>query len=162
MATVAILTILVIIGVPTFTSVIVRNRVATHTNDFLTALNHARSEALTRGRRAVLCKSSNGTSCAAADSGDWEQGWITFVDLDNTNTFTTGDTLIRVHGPLDANETLIGNTNVKTYIAYSPSGYLQSLNGTLSLCVNGSSLKNAIVISSVGRARTDEGVASCP
>jgi len=159
MVTLSILTILLVMGVPMFSGIIARNRAASYTNDFLGSLNLARSEAVTRGQRVVLCKSSDGASCAT--SGNWEQGWITFIDVDNTNTLTVGDTVVRVHGALDST-TLSGNANVDTYISYSPSGYLQSLNGTLSLCNSGNNAKNAIVISSVGRARTDEGQATCP
>jgi len=159
MVTVAILGIVMVIGVPSFRGIVDRNRIAAHTNDFLSALYLARSEAIMRGRRVVLCKSNNGTACAT--SGNWEQGWIVFVDADGTNTVTTGDTVLRVHGQLESGDTLVGNTNVNTYISYAPSGYLLSLVGTLSVC-SSSSAKNAIIINRVGRAQTDEHSATCP
>ena len=92
MVTVAVAALLLAIGVPTFQSMVRNNRIAAHTNDFMSSLNLARSEANKRGRRVVLCKSDktdNIAACTAANNccttstGNWEQGWIVFVDADN-------------------------------------------------------------------------------
>ena len=89
--TVAIVAILLAIGVPSFQEMMRNNRVAAHTNDRLSSLNLARSEAIKRGVRVSLCKSSDGLSCAT--TGDWTQGWIVFVDTDNDATVDAGENI---------------------------------------------------------------------
>jgi type IV fimbrial biogenesis protein FimT len=149
--------VLLTLGVPMFQDMIRNNRIAAHTNDFISSLNLARSEANKRGRRVVLCKSDNTAACAA--TGDWEQGWIVFVDDDNDASVDAGETVLRVHGPLDGGDTLQGNTNVNTYISYSPDGFTRLTGGafqagtlTFGLCSSHNE-KTSIVISDTGRAR---------
>ncbi|MBN2886034.1 MAG: GspH/FimT family pseudopilin, partial [Chromatiaceae bacterium] len=59
MVTLAIVTIVTTIAVPSFQSVIRNNRAATLSNDLLSALNLARSESVTRGKRVTVCKSND-------------------------------------------------------------------------------------------------------
>lgn len=159
--TLAVAAIVLTIGVPAFQSTIRSTRIVTHTNDFISSINLARSEGIKRGRRVVLCKSSNGTSCTT--SGNWEQGWIVFVDVNNNAAVDTasGDVVIRVHGLLDGNDTLQGNTPVSNYISYSSDGFTRLTNGafqsgtlTFGLCNDGH--KNTIIISNTGRARVEK------
>jgi type IV fimbrial biogenesis protein FimT len=64
--------------VPGLRDVILNNRQVAAVNELVTAMQMARSEAITRniGRPAAIsiCGSSNGTSC----TGDWSEGWIVF------------------------------------------------------------------------------------
>jgi type IV fimbrial biogenesis protein FimT len=169
MTTVSILMILLIIGVPTFSGIIARNRAASHTNEFLSSLYLARSEAITRGQRVVLCKSSDGASCTA--SGTWGQGWIAFVDVNNDATVTTTDPneiVLLVHGPLDGGDSLAtssSSTPMHAYISYTPDGRTRYTSGafqadTLSFSLCAGTQKTNIVISPTGRARVEKVV--CP
>jgi type IV fimbrial biogenesis protein FimT len=54
MVTIAVLAILATIGVPSFQGLIQSNRVTTQTNELVTALNFARTEAIKRGRSVQL------------------------------------------------------------------------------------------------------------
>ncbi|MEE4379215.1 MAG: GspH/FimT family pseudopilin, partial [Candidatus Competibacteraceae bacterium] len=74
MVTMAIAAIVLTVAVPSFQGIILNNRIASHTNDFASSLNLARSEAVKRARRTVLCKSSDGATCDTSSAG-WEQGW---------------------------------------------------------------------------------------
>jgi type IV fimbrial biogenesis protein FimT len=71
---VAIAAILTGIAIPAFNVFIGNTRTSTIANEFVSALNLARSEALKRGQDVYVCRSSDGTSCAA--SGAWGQGWL--------------------------------------------------------------------------------------
>jgi len=82
---VAIGAILLAVGVPSFTYMIDRNRVAGEVNEMLADLALTRSEALARRSRVILCRSSDGSTCSAA-SADWNTGWIVFVDDTTTGT----------------------------------------------------------------------------
>jgi type IV fimbrial biogenesis protein FimT len=70
--TIAVAAIILSVGVPGFMSFIDNNRAVTHTNDLVTALNLARSEATRRGSTVLVCSSSDGVAC----SGGWSDGWV--------------------------------------------------------------------------------------
>ncbi len=55
MVTLAVLAI----AVPSYTSLITTNRIASGVNELAASLNHARSEAAKRGLRVTVCKSAN-------------------------------------------------------------------------------------------------------
>lgn len=69
MITVTILAILLGIGVPSFLEFIRNSRVSTQTNEFASALNLARSEALKRGQPVTIL---------AAGGADMANGWCVF------------------------------------------------------------------------------------
>ncbi len=130
--TLAIAAIVVGVAAPSFSSMIQDNRLSSQSRDIISALNLARSEAIKRGTRVALCKSANSSDCTT--DGNWAQGWIVFVDGDEDRARNDDDeTILRVHGSLAGNNSLIGNRNVEDYIAYAPDG--RSVQpGTLSLC----------------------------
>jgi type IV fimbrial biogenesis protein FimT len=76
MITVAIAAIVLAIAIPSFTSQIANNRSAALGEDFATAVNFVRSEAVKRRGRVSLCASADGATCAGA----WTDGFIVFVD----------------------------------------------------------------------------------
>lgn len=83
MVVISIIAILAAIALPNFSVSLRNNRVGTQTNDLLSALNYARSEAVTRSRRVSICAAdtttgSTPTGCAAATA--WSSGWMVFVD----------------------------------------------------------------------------------
>lgn len=131
--TLAIAAIVIGIAAPGFSSMIQDNRLSSQSLDFVSALNLARSEAIKRRARVVLCKSADGQDCA--DAGNWEQGWIVFVDDNGNNQRDDDDdeTILRVHGPLGGGNTLVGNNSVSNALAYLPDGRSTAW-GTLSLC----------------------------
>ncbi len=160
MITLAIAAIVMTIGVPAFQDMIRNNRAIAQTNDFISALNFARSESIKRGQRVVLCKSSGGAACTT--DGNWDQGWMIFVDNSGNAAVDTGEEILRVHEALTGGNTLVGNTNVANYISYSSDGTtrlasnaFQSGTLTFGLC-NSSQQKNTIVISDTGRARIEK------
>lgn len=76
MVTITVLAIVVGIAIPSFYTQIQNNRSMALGEEFTSALNYARSEAVKRGKRVSLCASADGSKC----SGSWPQGWIAFVD----------------------------------------------------------------------------------
>lgn len=148
------------VAVPTLSTLMQNSRMTTNVNDFVTSLNIARSEAAKRGTKVTLCKSKNGNNCA--NSGDWEQGWILFVDTNDDAVADVGETLLQVHQALTGNVTLIGNGNVADYISYAATGFTRLKNGggfqagTLILCDDrgfGDQAK-AVVLNNTGRPAT--------
>lgn len=164
MITMAVVAIVLTVGVPGFQDMIRENRLRTQAHTFLTALSLTRSEAIKRGVRVTLCKSSDGQNCIDNDKG-YEQGWIVFADPSNppgatVPTVDPGDIVIRVYGTLSGGLVLTGNSTVKSYVSYAANGRSQLLSGgfqagTLTLCAPPKA--RLIVINSIGRARVAEG-----
>ncbi len=102
MIALAVAAILLSIAVPSFTASIQNNRMVTQINDLHTSLSYARSEAVKRNNNVTVCKSSNGTSC----TGNWDNGWIVFVDNNFNGTVDAGDVILRVHGSIAGDITL--------------------------------------------------------
>lgn len=133
----------------------------------LAELNLARSEAIKRNARVVLCKSADGESCAAG--GGWEQGWIVFHDANNNALRETGETLIRRGEGVPGALRIAGNETVARYVSFSPfggtrltSGAFQA--GTITLCRQSVDAAEGrqLIINAVGRPRIRKvALASC-
>ena len=78
--TIVVATILLAAGVPAFQSFIKNNRVTAQTNDLISSIQLARSEALKRGTNMVVCASDDQATCTG--KATWADGWIVFSDLD--------------------------------------------------------------------------------
>ena len=91
MMAIAVLGILVAIAVPSFRSITASSRTVAATNDLVSALNLARSEALTRSVNAVVCTSSDQATCSG--STDWADGWIVFSDRNRNGAVNNGELL---------------------------------------------------------------------
>lgn len=127
--TVAVGGVLVAIAVPGFQSLMTNNRVNQYSNEFLTALNLTRSEAVKRGNRVTLCRSFNGTSCTTT-AGGWESGWVIFEDENNDGLFDSND-VIQQHSGLDSLLTLNGDANTADYISFSKNGTARKLDNSM-------------------------------
>ena len=170
LVTLTIAAILLAVGVPSFRTVIQNNRLITGTNDLVSVLNFARSEAVTRGIRVTVCKSSDQATCDTSSNG-WEQGWIVFTDENNNAAYnptaTPAETLLRVHEGMESLLTAAGDTSVADYISYITSGQSKKTDnglqmGTIIICDDrNGDFGRSLVISSTGRIRTSTGV-TCP
>lgn len=161
--TLAIAAIITTMAVPSFQAMIRKNRMATQTNEFISALHLARSEAVKQGQRITICKSTNSTAsspaCDTSNSIGWDRGWIVFVDGDEDAALDTTEVILHIHGSLGGGNHLTGNTNVADYISYAPNGMTELITGalqmgTITLCHPPKARQ--IIISSTGRARTEK------
>jgi type IV fimbrial biogenesis protein FimT len=162
---IAIAAILTTIALPSFQDISERNRVVADVNKLVRALNLARSEAIKRRVRAVLCSSSNPEANlpSCSNTGTWTQGWILFADTVNNNTqFDNGEPLIAVHNGLQSGNTLKWNNG--NNIRYLPSGTTSNLGGTFTICSQDNKHARGIIISSSGRVRlsNDSDTLTCP
>ncbi len=148
MTTLAVAAVLVFTAVPNFTSFIQNNRMATQVNELNTSLSLGRSEAVKRNRNITICRSSNGTGC----TGDWQSGWIVFVDNDFDGTVDAGDEILRVHGGMPGNNTLSFS---QTRVTYAGTGIARNgSSGTFTFCdPRGETSASGLVIGPSGRPR---------
>jgi len=173
LVTVSIAAILMSMAIPSFVGTIRSNRLTTYANEFVTALNIARSEAIKRGVQVtVRRKGLNGQV--------WEEGWDVFVDSDGSNAFNddsdanlcetnadgspSEDCLLKTYQAITGYTLRTGTSTYQDYAAYLSSGLSKAVaSETFRLC-NGSdtATSRAIEINVVGRARVSTGTASCP
>lgn len=128
MITVLIAAILIAVAIPNFNTMTLNNRSIALGEDFATALNYVRSEAVKRGNRVSLCASSDGIGC----NGDWKDGYIAFVDEATTDEAATPivGTVLRVwevaeNGPVIDVKRGAGNAD---FIRYTGLGTLARIN----------------------------------
>lgn len=85
MIVITVLAIVLAVGVPGMRELVLNNRQVSAINELVTALQLARSEAITRNVAAPagvsVCASNDGETC----SGTWTDGWIVFTDSDTTS-----------------------------------------------------------------------------
>ncbi|MEE7548711.1 prepilin-type N-terminal cleavage/methylation domain-containing protein [Xanthomonas sp. Kuri4-1] len=77
MVAVAVLAITLALAIPSFTSVVNGNRLLAQSNELVASLQLARSEAIRRNAKVVLCPSDDGSSCRSG-SAVWTR-WIVQV-----------------------------------------------------------------------------------
>ncbi len=165
LVTLAVVAILLGIAVPNFSNLVKSNAIASQTNHFTTAINLARSEAIKRNARVIICKRT-GTTCSS--SAQWEDGWVVFADTNSNNQVDTGEE-IRILDPLNNNYTLRASSSTLNWIAFRADGKALR-NGatftgaTFSLCGPNSDTTSSrsITMNTVGRARLSKGTSSCP
>lgn len=155
----AVLLALLLVAVPAMSEMLSSIRLDLANRVMLSSLQLARNEAITRGRRVVLCKSSDAQRCTQMRG--WEQGWIVFQDSNNNAQLDEGEVLLHQEQALSSGIRLTGNSTVEAYISYTPFGQTNMTNGafqagTLTVCMasTATSTGRHIVISSAGRART--------
>ena len=95
--TISIASILASIAIPSFTKMIESNRISAASNDFLSALMYARSEAAKRSMSVSVCTSNDGASCNSS-LNDYAAGWIIFTDCDDSGTLSLAATTCDLDG----------------------------------------------------------------
>jgi type IV fimbrial biogenesis protein FimT len=171
--------ILAAIAIPSFSVVVSNNRLTAYANQFITAINLARSEAIKRGAKVTIKHLGNTPK-------DWKGGWQVFVDIDgqptnnkigqyltdedgnNCEVDAVGapieDCLLRIFPALPEGFTFWSKDSFKETIIYNAIGKSVSntglpINGTLIMCDGNRAAEEQkisakpIIISSTGRAR---------
>lgn len=153
-----IVAVLAMVGVPSMAGIMDSIKLSSASNVFLSSLHLARSEAIKRNGRVVLCKSADGVSCAS--SGGWEQGWFVFHDANNNSTIDSDEAVIARTQPLLGNLRLTGNSSVARYVSFVSTGATKLVSGafqagTLTLCRLSASGGEArqIILNAAGRPR---------
>ncbi len=145
MITIGILGVITAIAIPSFQSVSINSSLSTETNDLVSSLRHARSEAAKQGQNVTVCSANAGyTACSGA--ADWSTGWL-IVD--------TAANVIRIREALDtdtATEQAIAGA--QGLIVFNRNGFTTNAR-TIKLCGRQNSAQRArgVIISIDGRVR---------
>ena len=186
MITLFIVGVLLTMGLPSLKTFMQGNQLVAATNELISALHVARSEAIKINSRVSICESSNGKDCAT--TGDWKDGWIVFVDaadpsgdLNNTGlpcVAANEDCLLRIHDGFTDNQLAVNgiydsNGNAISSFTFTSRGLPKAVNGSAqsgvfsvcSLDTSGTTLDSrAVVLSLSGRVRVSDNAAviTCP
>ena len=159
MVTVAIVGIFASIAIPSFSSLIENNRVNTATNELVSNLLLARSEALKRRNTVTICPSSDQTTCNA--NKDFSKGWVVFLDCSTIGQMDTGT--ITGCGPNDKEEVLkvgdgftslyLSNQNLNS-VSFGFSGRLASATSRFEIGTDTTDRRKKVILTRVGRVRS--------
>jgi type IV fimbrial biogenesis protein FimT len=126
MVAVALLAVLLGIAAPSIRDVTMNARMTGQTNDLMTDLAIARSEAVKRGVRVALCTSSTGTACM---NSFWNQGRLVFVDADNDGILASQDDVVKAMPAIEGDITITSTGHASNgaggpLVTFRPSGVI--------------------------------------
>lgn len=101
MVTLALAAVILSIGAPSFNEFRRNNRLTGVGNEFLGAVQTARTEAIKRQVPVAVCPSGNPTDAAATCTAGPFSGWIVFVDTDNDCDRDAAEDVVRVGPTID-------------------------------------------------------------
>lgn len=122
LVTVMVMGIILSIGVPNFLEFTRNNRMAAASNDLLSALTLARTEAVKRKQPVTVCASLNAQAAAPACGGTLADGWVVFADEDGDIQIDAGEDVIRSAGPMPGGINLQTNAGAN-YFSFAATGF---------------------------------------
>jgi prepilin-type N-terminal cleavage/methylation domain-containing protein len=111
------------IGVPVFTTMAANERMSSATNDLVTSLYAARSEALMRRAPVAVCPTPDGAG-ACDDGGNLGLGWTVFVDRNEDGSISADDVILQRHAALHP-ELRDGVTTTPAGLRFTDAGSLR-------------------------------------
>jgi type IV fimbrial biogenesis protein FimT len=122
MITLLIVGVVLTIGMPNLTAYSQNSRITTTANDLHAAFQLARSEAARAKSNTTICASNNSMTAAADCEGNWEDGFIVFVDS-NGDIARAGanETVLRAHPAVATGVNLVIANNA-TFFSYASTG----------------------------------------
>jgi type IV fimbrial biogenesis protein FimT len=165
MVVIGIVAILASLAAPSFRGLLLSNTINSTATNLQEDLNFARSEALKRGLSVTACVSTSTIACA--NSGNWENGWIVFVDRDGDNVRDTAsanqEDLIRVfQGTVSTFQIITTGANDVRAIRFERTGSSAARGLKLTPTDATAGIGRALCIATTGRVRlTKQGTETC-
>ncbi len=157
MMTLVIATVLLTVGIPSFSQVIRTNRIASQVNMLVSSLNAARSEAVTRGVPVSVCASTDQATCSG--NNDWSTGWIVYTD-NNSAGATSISQVLHTYEALGGSPVVATDTGA-TFMRYQNDGSAGTqVNITHTIADCSGSEQRVINISAAGRVSI--AASACP
>jgi type IV fimbrial biogenesis protein FimT len=163
--TLAVGAVLLVVAVPNLNTFVKNNRIVSATNDFVAAVNIARTEAIRRGVTVVLCRTTQPLaatpSCdrTGSSANDWSTGWLMYAtdgDIDERDYASATDDLIRVGQATGGSVELTSNGTGNQWLAINRDGTLREAGNTAAYAVcddRGYDYGRLIRINATGRAQ---------
>jgi type IV fimbrial biogenesis protein FimT len=115
-------------------------------------INYARTEAVKRGRKVIICPTKNQQTCMITK--DWAIGYMVIVAEDNKIAPKPQD-ILRIYSGVSGRLELQQSGFIIKPLFFSPIGFIDNQNGTFKYCPKLDSRKKAttLIIIQTGRAR---------
>lgn len=142
MITVAMMSIMLTVGLPSFQSIIVSSRLTSSTNAMVSALQLARFEALKQHKTVTIKKKE----------ANWQGGWDVFVDANENGNMDDKEKLVS-YDKINSTVLVTGNgTTYDNYVSYDASGRINAIGNFL---FKSQSECRKIIIAATGRIRIE-------
>ncbi len=134
LVTMAIVSVLLGVAAPSFTNLIQGGTLTVGANELISSFRLARSEAVKRASRSVVCVSSDSMAGSPSCDGnaDWADGWIVFADDNDNGDLDTGEDLIQAHEPLKYGMTITADPVFSDYVSFNELGSSTTLANSFS------------------------------
>lgn len=150
LVTLAIVGILAMIGAPAMGNLLARTRDATTEAAVANTLRHARSAAIMRNARVVVCPSRDGHQCNPGD--DWQHGWLVAKDADHDGQPDANAPLITVQSAMPVGTRVITSVG-RGQLAFHPNGGAGGSNARFTICHANARAGKAVIVANSGRVR---------
>lgn len=161
--------IMMTFAAPSMGAFVRNNRIQSQTFALMRMMHFARSEAVKRKTRVVLCRSANPTatvpSCGGTTS-NWSTGFLVFASGDGNNTYQpANDELLRIGRASGSGLTVITNSTSNNNLEYNSDGTTNEGGGIARFAVcdaRGGIFGRQIDVTPVGRPALKKGVPATP
>jgi len=166
MITLAVAAIILTMAVPSYRTFVQNNRITKELNLLSAAIAGARGESAKRGKRVVLCQSSNpaaSTPTCSGTAGNWSNGWIVFVDDNSDSSFATADSDVLL-SVFQADAKVDIKTDIGSALAFNADGTTTAgTTKTFAVCdERGVSKGKKLDVLATGRPTTDAATTCSP
>lgn len=168
--TLAIAAILTTMATASFQEITAQNHATAETQRILSSVFLARTEALRRNQRVVICRSANPSNetCGGGTAGDWSTGWLVFVDSNRSESRDSGEEVLLVAEAIKgAGNNYVLKTSataIQDFFSYLPNGRFRDQNsgttgGSFVFCkkeyrtTDAQQRSRAVVINNTGRPK---------
>lgn len=150
MVVLAIAAILAMIGAPAMGSLLARTRDASTEAAVTNMLRHARTAAVMRNARVLVCPSRDGRRCNPGD--DWQHGWLVAKDSDHDGQPDSDAPLIAAQAAMPAGTRVVTSAG-RGQLAFHPNGGAGGSNVSFTICHANARTGKAVIVANSGRVR---------
>lgn len=119
LTTVLVVGVILALGVPNMTAFRQNSRMTAAANDLHSSFHLARTEASRSRNIITICASDDGATCTV--NGEFEDGWIVFVDTDGDIAVDAGENILRQFPALN-DQIVVNSGGNADYFSYAGTG----------------------------------------
>ena len=159
---IGVLLVIIILAMPSFQSVVQNNRSIALSNEWVRAIQYARSEALQRSSIVSICPAQNNqyNSCGT----NWNNGWIIFTNPNNDTVFngSSDEQALRIQRAFENGESLTVQPS-RSIISFNPRGFVSgAVSSTVfTITANGCSGNSGRAVTVLSTGKLDMAPSAC-